>query len=45
MTTAILIILAIFIFGAACEGLGAIIGIFVGLFRAINEEIEERRKK
>lgn len=45
MTIAIMIIIGIFIFGAACEGLGALIGIGVGIFRAINEEIEEKKKE
>lgn len=44
MTVIIALILIIFVFGAACEGLGALIGIAVGIIRAINDALEERRK-
>ena len=44
MTFIIALILIILLFGAACEGLGALIGIAVGIIRVINEALEERRK-
>lgn len=45
MTFILILIFALLIFGAACEGLGALIGIAVGIIRAINEALEDRRTR
>lgn len=44
MTFILILIFGALLFGMACEGLGAIIGIAIGIIRAINNAMEERRK-
>lgn len=45
MTLLLCAIFGIMVFAILCEGLGAIIGIAIGIIKAINEIIEERRNQ